>query len=193
MAKKAKVRAPKMLSRKDTRLTTDDVTHKQAVKKDKRLKKAENQVTTKVSSTTMYLSFNMALGPPFQVICDTNFINFSVRNKMDIRQCLMNCLLAKVVPLVTECVLAELQKLGSKFKLALKTARQFDVLPCMHKGTYADDCIVGRVEAHKCYIVGTCDRDLKRRIRKIPGIPIMFIARKQYVIERMPDAYGMKK
>ena len=43
---------------------------------------------------------------------------------------------------------------------------------------------------HKCYIVATCDRDLKRRIRKIPGVPIMYITRRQYSIERMPDAFG---
>ena len=43
---------------------------------------------------------------------------------------------------------------------------------------------------HKCFIVATCDRDLKRRIRKIPGVPIMFITQRKYNIERMPDALG---
>merc|ERR1711916_309911 len=59
-----------------------------------------------------------------------------------------------------------------------------------HKGTYADDCIVSRVMAHKCYIVATQDKDLKRRIRKIPGVPIMYISRHKYNIERMPNAMG---
>ena len=36
----------------------------------------------------------------------------------------------------------------------------------MHSGTYADDCICERIRQHKCYIVATCDRDLRRRIRK---------------------------
>lgn len=40
-------------------------------------------------------------------------------------------------------------------------------IPCTHKGTYADDCLVQRVQQHKCYIVATCDRDLRRRIRKV--------------------------
>jgi hypothetical protein len=35
-------------------------------------------------------------------------------------------------------------------------------------------------------------QDLKRRIRKIPGVPIMYIANHRYAIERMPDAYGDK-
>lgn len=29
---------------------------------------------------------------------------------------------------------------------------------------------------HKCYILATVDRDLKRRVRKIPGVPIMYIS-----------------
>ena len=40
-------------------------------------------------------------------------------------------------------------------------------LPCMHSGTYADDCICERVRQHRCYIVATCDRDLRRRLRKV--------------------------
>jgi Fcf1 len=39
---------------------------------------------------------------------------------------------------------------------------------------------------------GRIFQDLKRRIRKIPGVPIMFIANHRYAIERMPDAYGDK-
>ena len=30
-------------------------------------------------------------------------------------------------------------------------------------------------------------RDLKRRIRKIPGVPIVSVAKGKYVIERLPD------
>ena len=35
------------------------------------------------------------------------------------------------------------------------------------------DCLVKRVDQHKIYLIATCDRDLKERIRKIPGIPIV--------------------
>ena len=45
---------------------------------------------------------------------------------------------------------------------------------------------------HKCYIVATCDRDLKRRLRKIPGVPIMYISQHRYTVEQMPDDYGGK-
>ena len=41
---------------------------------------------------------------------------------------------------------------------------------------------------HRCYIVATCDKDLRRRIRKIPGVPIMYIQAHRYTIERLPEA-----
>ena len=46
---------------------------------------------------------------------------------------------------------------------------------------------------HKCYIVATCDRDLRNRIRKVPGVPIMYIRDHRFTIERMPDAFGAPK
>lgn len=82
---------------------------------------------------------------------------------------MMDCLYAECTPCITDCVLAELEKLGQKYRVALKVAKdpRIQRLPCTHQGTYADDCICNRVLQHKCYIVATCDRDLRRRIRKV--------------------------
>ena len=93
------------------------------------------------------------------------------------------------IPCVSDCVIAELEKLGPKYRLALRVARdpQFERLPCSHKGTYADDCLVQRVTTHRCYIVGTNDAALRRRLRKIPGVPLMAVAKRRYKIERLPD------
>merc|ERR1712071_593451 len=83
----------------------------------------------------------------------------------------------------------------NKYTLALKMLKdpRFKRLTCTLPGTYADDCLTQRVEQHKCFIVATCDRDLKRRIRKIPGVPIMYISKHKYVIERMPDVVGVRE
>jgi U3 small nucleolar RNA-associated protein 24 len=50
-------------------------------------------------------------------------------------------------PYITDCVMGELEKLGSKYRIALKIVKdpRFERLPCFHKGTYADDCLVQRV------------------------------------------------
>lgn len=142
------------------------------------------------TQTSHFLSYNEALGPPFRIWLDTNFINFSMQNKIDIVQGLMDCLLAKVIPCICDCVFAELEKLGKKFRIALRLARdrRFHRLTC--DGKYADDCVVKTVMQHPIYIVATCDQELKRRLRKIPGVPIMYIAKHRYTIERLPEAYG---
>jgi U3 small nucleolar RNA-associated protein 24 len=120
---------------------------------------------------------------------DTNFINFSVQNKLDLIKASMDTLYAKCTICIPDCVVAELEKLGTKFRIALRVAKdsRFHRLKCLHKGTYADDCICNRVESNPIYIVATCDKDLKRRIRKIPGIPIMTIRSRKFDIERLPD------
>lgn len=161
--------------------------------------------------TALFFRYNTQLGPPYQVLVDTNFINFSIQNKLELIKSMMDCLYAKgalpanpicldadhwrspaAIPCITDCVMGELEKLGPKYRVALRVAKdpRFERLPCSHRGTYADDCLVQRVTQHKCYIVATCDRDLKRRIRKIPGVPIMYIAQHRYSIERLPEAYG---
>lgn len=170
------------------------------------------------------------------------------------KQGMMDCLYADCTPMITDCVMAELEKLGQKYRVALKIAKvrgatdcrvagwvaaagkgrtgewgpeapggaqyttgrsngqlagagwascsppnphpsttptdspcghlqdpRVERLPCTHKGTYADDCLCERVKQHRCYIVATCDRDLRRRIRKIPGVPIMYIQSHKWV------------
>lgn len=171
------------------------------IKKTKRVKKRKvvdpyqlkvNQTTAQ--SSALFFQYNTQLGPPYHIILDTNFINFSIKNKIDIIQGMMNCLYAKCIPYIPDCVRAELEKLGNKYKLALRIISdpRFERLPCLHKGTYADDCIIERIKQHKCYIIGTNDKDLKNRIRKIPGVPIMYVASHKYAIERMPEAYGIR-
>ncbi|KAK4534856.1 hypothetical protein CDCA_CDCA03G0881 [Cyanidium caldarium] len=140
----------------------------------------------------LFFQYNTALGPPFRVLLDTNFINFSIRNKIDITRGLTDCLYAPATPYVTDCVVAELEKLGRTYRVALRIARDtryIQRLTCTHKGTYADDCLVDRCLAHRVYVVATCDRDLRRRLRKIPGVPIMYIAQHKYTVERLPDAF----
>ena len=142
--------------------------------------------------SALFFKYNTQLGPPYRIIVDTNFINFSIKNKLDLFQAMMDCLLAKCIPCITDCVIAELEKLGAKYRLALRIAKdeRFTRLICTHSGTYADDCLCERVRQHRCYIVATCDKDLRRRIRKIPGVPIMYISQHRFTVERMPEAFG---
>nr|XP_042116419.1 rRNA-processing protein FCF1 homolog [Peromyscus maniculatus bairdii] len=155
----------RMLSLRDERLKEKD--RLKPKKKEKKDPSALKEREVPQHPSCLFFQYNTQLGPPYHILVDTNFINFSIKAKLDLVQSMMDCLYAKIA----------------------KDPR-FDRLPCTHKGTYADDCLVQRVTQHKCYIVATVDRDLKRRIRKIPGVPIMYISNHRYNIERMPDDYG---
>ncbi|XP_062228114.1 uncharacterized protein LOC133926285 isoform X1 [Phragmites australis] len=95
-------------------------------------------------SSALLFSYNTALGPPYRVIVDTNF---SIQNELNLEKGMMDCLYAKCTPCITYCVMAQLEKLGQKYRVALRIAKdpRFHRLACTHKGTYAYDCIVERV------------------------------------------------
>ncbi|CAH8439802.1 unnamed protein product [Schistosoma turkestanicum] len=133
-------------------------------------------------------SYNEALGPPYHILLDTNYVNFSIKNRLDLFKSMMDCLLAKY------CVMGEIEKMSERYRVALKILRDERIqrLTCQHRGTYADDCLVERCKS-RCYIVATCDRDLRRRIRKITGVPIMYIHGHRVVVEKMPMALGAPK
>lgn len=92
--------------------------------------------------SSMFFQANAALVPPYNVLVDTNFLSHTVQRKLPLLETLMDLLYAKCTPIVTDCVMAELEKLGPKYRLALRIARdpRWERLTCDHKGVYADDC-----------------------------------------------------
>ncbi|KAF0327161.1 hypothetical protein GQ607_005644 [Colletotrichum asianum] len=109
----------------------------------------------------LYFQSNQDLGPPYHIILDTNFFAHTVRHKIDVVMGLMDLLLAKCTPVVTECTIAELEKLGPKFRLALRLAkderfRATEVLALWH-------------------------------LRKVPGVPLIAVGKGKYSVERLPE------
>ncbi|EPY49229.1 rRNA processing protein Fcf1 [Schizosaccharomyces cryophilus OY26] len=160
-------------------------------KKDKPATTKNGELVREVPqvASNLFFQYNESLGPPYHVLIDTNFINFCLQQKIEVFDGLMSCLYAKTIPCITDCVMAELEKLGIRYRIALRIAKdeRMERLPCTHKGVYADDCIVNRVMQHKCYLVATNDKNLKQRIRKIPGVPILSVANHKIKVERLVD------
>ena len=71
-------------------------------------------------ASSLFFQYNQALGPPYRVLVDTNFLNFSIQNKIEPIRGMMDCLFAKCIPCITDCVMAELEKLGQRFRIALR-------------------------------------------------------------------------
>ena len=121
---------------------------------------------------------------PVYVLIDTNFIYFTIKNKLNLNESLVNCLNQLTIPCVSECVVLELEKLGPKFKLALKYLKNRSIikLNCFHPKNiiYADDCIYNTVKLFPHFIVATCDNNLKKRIKKIPNINLISIKKNKF-------------
>jgi U3 small nucleolar RNA-associated protein 24 len=100
----------RMISKTDTRIT----------KKEAPKKEAPTVNYLQQASSSLFFKHNEALVPPYQVIVDTNFINFSIQNKLEMIKAMMDCLYAKCIPCITDCVMAELEKMGEKYRIALK-------------------------------------------------------------------------
>jgi U3 small nucleolar RNA-associated protein 24 len=181
--------AKRMISPKDDRVRANAEKAKAELQAKKEAQKPRH-VEQAVSA--LFFQYNTQLGPPYHVLVDTNFINFSIRKKLCMVQCMMDTLLAKCIPCITNCVMGELEKLGGKYKIALRLAKdpRFERIPCQCKGCYADDCLIKLVQQSRCFIVATCDKELRGRVRKIPGVPCMYISGYRYTVERMPEAFG---
>ncbi|EUD67003.1 hypothetical protein C922_02587 [Plasmodium inui San Antonio 1] len=175
----------RIINPKDSRLQQNG---QKEVKKNIHKNDEKVKQVTQIDSN-LFFNYNENLSPPYNIILDTNFINSSIQYKLDIIKGCSELLLAKCNIYVTDCVVAEMEKLGQRFSLALKILKdpRYIRLTCTHKGTYADDCIVNRVTESRCYIIATNDRDLKIRLRKIPGVPILYAKNFKYRIERLPD------
>jgi len=121
----------------------------------------------------------MLIHKPNYVLIDTNFIYFSLKNKINLVSSLTDCLNAMSIPCISECVLMEIEKLGPKFKLALKYIKNknFIKLRCLHPKNiiYADDCIFNTVSLSRFFTVATCDSNLKKRIKKLADSKVIII------------------
>lgn len=119
----------------------------------------------------------------FFVLIDTNFIYFTLKNKIDLFEAFIKCLCSNCILCVSECVILELERLGPKFRLALRVLKAKGIikLSCCHDSSiiYADDCIFQTVKTFRHFLVATCDKDLKRRIRKISFTPIISIKKRK--------------
>jgi U3 small nucleolar RNA-associated protein 24 len=68
--------AKKMISPKDTRVNEN---LEKLKKKDAELKKKEEPRQVEQAVSSLFFQYNTQLGPPYHILVDTNFINFSIR------------------------------------------------------------------------------------------------------------------
>ncbi|XP_026501917.1 rRNA-processing protein UTP23 homolog isoform X2 [Terrapene carolina triunguis] len=122
---------------------------------------------TRQKHAKKYMSFykyNFGFREPFQVLLDGTFCQAALRNKIQIRDQLPGYLAGATQLCTTRCVLKELESLGKELYGAKLIAQRFQVRNCSH---FKDP-----------------DQDLATKVKKKPGVPLLFIIQNTMVLDK---------
>ncbi|KAL2935365.1 rRNA-processing protein UTP23-like protein [Bienertia sinuspersici] len=126
---------------------------------------------------------------PFKVLCDGTFVHHLVSNHLSPESSVSNTLGASVQLFTTKCVIEELKSLGSSHTKSFHAARKdYKLARCEHEQKEsALNCILDIIGANnpEHFFVATQDIDLRKRCRKIPGVPVMFSLRNAVFLEQL--------
>lgn len=147
------------------------------------------------------LAFNFR--EPYQVLLDAEIIQAAARFKMRLGQMLENTLHGKIKPMITQCCIRHLYDMEvepheREAKEAwVAAAKQAERRRCGHheldEPLSALECILSVLDPkgtdtnkHR-YVVATQDLDVRRRLREIPGVPLIYINRSVMILEPMGE------
>ncbi|CAD1480366.1 unnamed protein product [Heterotrigona itama] len=133
---------------------------------------------------------NFKFRSPFQVLIDGTFAFAALENKFNIQDQLSKYFQSEIKLLTTPCIILETEKLSSFSKAvsgAMQIVKQYPIHKCGHEkhsisGTKCLLSMVGKNNAFR-YIIATQDRELQDCLRKIPGVPILYLHGKAPTLE----------
>ncbi|KAG5420919.1 hypothetical protein I9W82_000009 [Candida metapsilosis] len=128
---------------------------------------------------------------PYQVIVDNEIVSTCSKSSYDITKGLTRTIQAENKPMITQCCIQALY--DTKNQDAINLAKKFERRKCNHREVIAPgECIKSIVDIngenkHR-YVVATQDLDLRRKLRQIPGVPLIYMNRSVMVMEPLSDA-----
>ena len=144
-------------------------------KKDKWIKKTIN-----------FYKFIFKFESPFKVIIDGNFASVALNKKFEIKSSLEKLLDDKVILIIPSCIFQEVQSLENKIPGLLKLLSQFKIEQCSHGLLSPTNCIrdyIGNKNQSK-YFVATQDNFLRKQLRNVPGVPIIFFDQNMLLMDK---------
>lgn len=130
---------------------------------------------------------------PYQVLLDDQIVFESNKSKYDLLKALKRTLHAEVKPMITQCCMQALYE--TKNEHAIDLGKQFERRRCGHMPSDAvspKECIQSVVNIngknkHR-YVVACQDVEIRRLLRKVPGVPLLHISRSIMIMEPISDA-----
>ncbi|GAA6063722.1 hypothetical protein JCM10212_001833 [Sporobolomyces blumeae] len=133
---------------------------------------------------------------PYQLLVDAAFLQACVQQKLDFFPRLQDVLQGAVKPMITQCCIQALYDAGPEGQDAVDVAKGFERRKCNHfKVRPQDECMMAMAgDSNKNrYVIATQSSDLRSNLRKVPGTPIVYIARSVVLLESPSDQTMNKK
>ncbi|GAA5889374.1 hypothetical protein JCM6882_000725 [Rhodosporidiobolus microsporus] len=133
---------------------------------------------------------------PYQLLVDAAFVKACVQQKLDVMARLQDVLQGTVKPMITQCCIHTLYEAGEEGQAAVDAAKGFERRKCNHfKARPEDECMLAMAgkENKNRYVFATQSQDLRQQLRRVPGSPIIYIARSVMLLEAPSDQTMGKK
>lgn len=130
---------------------------------------------------------------PYQVLVDDQLVLETFNSSFDLVKGLKRTLQAEVKPMITQCCMQQLYE--SRNQGAIDAAKEFERRRCNHNPKdpkSAEECLLSVVNVngknkHR-YVVATQDVEIRRKLRRVPGVPLVYMNRSVMVMEPLSTA-----
>ncbi|GAA6015025.1 hypothetical protein JCM10207_008708 [Rhodosporidiobolus poonsookiae] len=133
---------------------------------------------------------------PYQLLADAAFVQACVQQKLDVMARLQDVLQGTVKPMITQCCMQALYDAGEDAQAAVDLAKGFERRKCNHfKPRPESECMLAMAgdENKNRYVFATQSLELRQNLRRVPGSPIVYIARSVMLLEAPSDQTLAKK
>ncbi|XP_007575964.1 rRNA-processing protein UTP23 homolog [Poecilia formosa] len=142
--------------------------------------------------TINFYKYNFSFREPFQILIDGTFCQAALKNKIQIKEQMPKYLMGEIQLCTTSCALKELETLGKQLYGAKIILQRFQVRKCAHlkNPVPASECLLSMLEETNPhhYFVATQDRAVTDGLKKIPGVPLLYIILNTMVLDKPSQA-----
>ncbi|PVG04820.1 PIN domain-like protein [Serendipita vermifera] len=127
---------------------------------------------------------------PYQVLVDSEMCLSAQDHKIELVKQFETVLQGKVKPMITQCSMVELYKMGKERQPAVDMAKEFERRKCNHReaidGSECMESVVGDKNKHR-YVVASQSHQLRVKLRKVQAVPLVHIKQSVMVLEPPSD------
>ncbi|KAL7420795.1 hypothetical protein Q5752_004748 [Cryptotrichosporon argae] len=127
---------------------------------------------------------------PFQLLVSNDLLMEASTKEFDIAKQLATCCQAEIKPMITQCCVEALYKLGKDAQRVVDVAKRFERRRCNHRtAVEPDEClkdVVGPTNKHR-YVVAAQSLALAAHLGRIPGVPVVHFNRSGVLVLSPPS------